>query len=84
MTRTIAHRELRNNSSAILREVEAGETIAVSNHGEVVAYLVPPQRQPYGGLSLRKATKHGGWADVPRHEVSESVQHALDDLRGQW
>ena len=38
----IAHRELRNNSSAVLARVAAGESIAVTNHGEVAAVLVPP------------------------------------------
>lgn len=45
MSRTIPHRELRNNSSAVLRDVQAGETIEVTNNGEVVAVLVPPLRR---------------------------------------
>ena len=44
MARTIAHRELRNNSSAILREVQSGETFTIPNHGEVVAVLTPGGR----------------------------------------
>lgn len=40
--RTISHRELRNNSAEVLRAVAAGETIEVTNHGEVAAVLVPP------------------------------------------
>jgi prevent-host-death family protein len=83
MTRTIPHRELRNNSSQILRDVENGETIAISNHGDVVAYLVPPQRQTYGGLSVRKATKHGGWAELPRATLDHPVQDDIDYLRGE-
>jgi prevent-host-death family protein len=35
-------RELRNNLSRYLRRVEAGERIAVTAHGRVVAELVPP------------------------------------------
>jgi prevent-host-death family protein len=83
MPRTIAHRELRNNSSQILSDVEAGETIAISNHGEVVAYLVPPQRSVTSGLRSRPARKKGGWDTLPRVRSAESVQHALDDLRGE-
>lgn len=41
-TRRISHRELRNNSSEVLRAVQAGEVIEVTNHGEVAAVLVPP------------------------------------------
>ena len=41
MAKTISHRELRNHSSDVLRRVQAGETIQVTNHGEVVAVLSP-------------------------------------------
>lgn len=39
---TIPHRELRNDSSAILARVANGESIAVTNHGEIAAILTPP------------------------------------------
>ena len=48
--RTISHRELRNNSSEVLRAVSAGEIVEVTNHGEVAAVLVPPSLTPYGRL----------------------------------
>ena len=48
--RTISHRELRNNSAEVLRAVGAGETIEVTNHGEVAAVLVPPSLTPYERL----------------------------------
>ncbi len=35
-------RELRDNLSRYIRRVEAGERIAVTAHGRVVAELVPP------------------------------------------
>lgn len=35
--KAISHRELRNDSARILREVRAGETMQVTSHGEVVA-----------------------------------------------
>ena len=46
MSRIITQRELRNNSGAILREVQAGQTIVVSRNGVPVAELrpVPPRR----------------------------------------
>ncbi len=34
-------RELRQNASKLLERVEAGETIEITNHGRVVARLVP-------------------------------------------
>src|SRR5258708_36525755 len=44
--RTISHRELRNNSAEVLRAVGAGETIEVTNHGEVAAGVSPPPLSP--------------------------------------
>lgn len=46
MNRTITQRELRNESAAVLREVQAGKTIVVTRNGVPVAELrpVPPRR----------------------------------------
>lgn len=38
---SVGIRELRDTLSAKLRRVKAGETIAVTDHGEPIAYLVP-------------------------------------------
>ena len=80
MVKTIPHRELRNRSSEVLRRVQAGETLQVTNHGEVVAVLMPPDDD----LTLRiiPASIRGGFATLPRTVVGETLEHALDDLRG--
>lgn len=46
MTRSITQRELRNDSAAVLREVQAGQTLVVTRNGTAVAELrpVPPRR----------------------------------------
>ncbi len=46
MERTITQRELRNDSAAVLREVQAGRTLIVTRNGTPVAELrpVPPRR----------------------------------------
>jgi prevent-host-death family protein len=46
MSRTITQRELRNDSGAVLREVQGGQTIIVTRNGVPVAELrpVPPRR----------------------------------------
>jgi prevent-host-death family protein len=46
MMRTITQRELRNDSGAILREVQAGQVIIISRNGVPVAELrpLPPRR----------------------------------------
>jgi prevent-host-death family protein len=43
MNRKITQRELRNQSAAVLREVEAGRTIVVTRNGTPVAELRPIQ-----------------------------------------
>jgi prevent-host-death family protein len=46
MNRSITQRELRNDSGAALRDVQAGQTIIVTRNGVPVAELrpVPPRR----------------------------------------
>ena len=77
----IAHRELRNNSSEILRRVAAGESFEITNHGDVVAVLAPPR----GGAPLnivRPATRSGAWSDIqPEAGGGRSTQEILDELR---
>lgn len=40
----IGIRELRQNASRYLARVKAGETVEVTERGELIALLVPPQR----------------------------------------
>ena len=42
-------RELKNNLSRYIRRIEAGERIAITAHGRVVAELVPPATGGRGG-----------------------------------
>jgi prevent-host-death family protein len=46
MGRIITQRELRNDSAAVLREVQAGQTLIISRNGVPVAELrpLPPRR----------------------------------------
>lgn len=77
----IPHRELRNNSAEILRRVARGESFEITNHGEVVAVLEPPQAR----LALevvKPATRKGGWGDLkPVQREGPSTQEILDELR---
>jgi prevent-host-death family protein len=76
---TIPHRELRNRSSEVLRRVQAGETIQVTNHGVVVAVLSPPGtvRAP----RIVAARHRGGFASIVRMRASETTRQVLDALR---
>jgi antitoxin (DNA-binding transcriptional repressor) of toxin-antitoxin stability system len=82
MSRTIPHRELRNNSSAILRDVSHGETFQITNNGVVVALLIPPNTMPRPSLRVRKALTKGGFDELVRAELDHPIQEMLDDLRG--
>ncbi len=79
MSQRLAHRDLRNRSAEILRDVRAGATYEITNHGEVVAVLSPP-----GGrteLRIRPARVHRGFGELPRTRLTESSEHVLDELR---
>lgn len=58
---TISHREMRNNSAEVLRRVEAGETMVVTNHGHPVARLSPLEKSVLQDLEeagqLRRALR---------------------------
>ena len=84
--RTIPHRELRNNSSKVLAEVKSGETIAVTNHGEVSAILVPPSTSTYGQLLaaglVTPAGAPGHARRIARRSADLTASSVLDELRG--
>ena len=46
MARTISQRELRNDTAAVLRDVQRGETLIVTRNGTPIAELrtLPPRR----------------------------------------
>ena len=47
MNRVITQRELRNQSAAVLREVEAGRTVVVTRNGTPVAEMRPLGRHRF-------------------------------------
>lgn len=71
-------RELKNNLSRYIRRIEAGERIAITAHGRVVAELVPPGTKAKGAPSrfdelvasgvIRPPVEGGdpteGWPDI--------------------
>jgi prevent-host-death family protein len=46
MATDVPQRELRNDTAAVLRRVEAGERVRITVHGRPVAELVPAGRAP--------------------------------------
>ncbi|MDO5627081.1 MAG: type II toxin-antitoxin system prevent-host-death family antitoxin [Mobilicoccus sp.] len=82
---SIPHRELRNNSSAVLARVAAGESLAVTNHGKIAAILSPPstptlERLERAGQVRRPKRPLTDFTTLPR--VAGDSRAILDDLRG--
>lgn len=79
--RSIPQRELRNDSSRILREVREGATFVVTNNGEAVGRLSPIDGAP-SGLRIRSARRRGGWVALkPARRPSQPLEEILDALR---
>jgi prevent-host-death family protein len=83
--RALGVRELRDNLSAVLRAVEeGGEVVEVTNHGRVVARLVPAPRPQLGQQDIdeliadmdRVAAELGA-----RWPPGITAQDTLDDVR---
>lgn len=70
-------RELKTKLSGYLREVKRGETILVTDHGQVVAQLVPP-----GSLAEVKLSAD----DRVRHRLLAEglVSHLGTQEQGEW
>jgi prevent-host-death family protein len=82
MSRIINQRELRNQSAAVLREVEAGETIVVTRNGTPVAELRPIRARRF----VPRATLSEGATRAPRidarrfrADIDAVVDQRLDD-----
>ncbi len=82
MPERIAHRELRNRSAEILRDVQNGAAYEVTNHGRVVALISPASASGRQELRIRKARHRGGFTSLPRVERSARMQDSLDELPG--
>lgn len=69
---SVASRELRNHTAEVLRRAQAGERIAVTVHGAVVAEIGPPRRRR--PVFMDKAEL----LDVLEHHAAD--RGLLDDL----
>ena len=77
--RSITVVEAKSHFSAVLAEVEAGEEIAVTRHGKIVARLVP-NRQRVAADAFRDFWSESGDIDLraPKDREAEDVA-SLDD-----
>lgn len=87
--RIVTHREMRNQSGEILRHVAGGETIQVTNHGEVAALIVPPDINPLADLISRgqvRVARHppSSLRSIVRRKGTIGSQAMVADVRGRW
>ncbi|WP_029088922.1 type II toxin-antitoxin system Phd/YefM family antitoxin [Brevibacterium album] len=86
---TISHREMRNRSGEILRRVEAGEALQVTNNGRLAAMIVPVTGSVLDGLIDRGEARapvapREDLLDVEPCASTASSSELVEDARGQW
>ncbi len=87
--KTVTHREMRNQSGAILRRVADGETIQVTNNGRVAALIVPPGTDPLADLVSRGQVRvarnsTSSLRSIVRRKGTADSQAIMADVRGRW
>lgn len=87
--KTVTHRELRNSSGEILRAVAAGESMQITNHGQVAAVISPPAGDSLAQLVTRGEARPARrplaeLATVRRSRASRSSDDLIADSRGRW
>jgi prevent-host-death family protein len=75
--RTITQRELRNQSGAVLREVEAGRTIVVTRNGTPVGELRPIRRRRFVSRAVI-ADAAGRAARIDAAQFREDLDAVVD------
>lgn len=87
--KSVTHREMRNNSGEILRAVAAGESVQVTNNGQLAAVIVPPggatvEDLVARGQARRPRRPRADLSTIRRRTATLSSQELTDDTRGRW
>ena len=87
--KTITHREMRNNSAEVLRRIEAGESLQVTNNGRLAALIVPAGADTLDDLVARgeaRPARSGVEAllELELVRATTSTAEVIDDSRGRW
>ena len=94
--KSVGVRELKNRLSLYLRDVRSGESVLVTDRGEVVAELVPPGRESgeqglpprlaelarKGQVTLGAPKEPGLYPKLPPLLARRRVTELLDEERG--
>ena len=86
---TVTHREMRNRSGELLRRVEAGESVLVSNNGRPAAMIVPVGGNVLDSLIARgeaRPARSGAEALEKIVRVASPIrsEELVEDSRGRW
>ena len=82
MAKTVTQRELRNDSAAVLRDVQAGQTVVVTRNGVPVAELRPIQpRRFLPRAAIADAARRAPRIDAARFraDLDAVVDQSIDD-----
>jgi prevent-host-death family protein len=71
---TVGIRELRQNASAVLRKVAAGETVEVTDHGRPVARIVPLHGERMLDQLIAEGRASGAQGDLLAVEPATAVK----------
>lgn len=84
---TIGVRELQQRASAVLRRVERGDTVGVTDRGRLIAVLGPPSMATGAGALVSAGRVRAARASTePLPEpvpARQSIADVLDDLRAE-
>lgn len=80
---------MRNQSGEILRHVADGETIQVTNNGQLAALIVPPGANPLTDLVSRGQVRLArnpvsSLRSIPRRPSTTTSKAIVADVRGRW
>lgn len=82
--KTITVAELRQNPTAALAEVEAGETYVVTRHNREIARLVPPVAHPYIIPAKKKGPSNLAARPPIKLNTASSIDELLADMASEW
>src|ERR1700722_5999392 len=87
--RVVTHREMRNQSGEILRHVADGETIQVTNNGQVAALIVPPGTDSLADLASRGQVRvarnpTSNLRSIVRRKSTIDSQAIVADIPARW